>query len=260
MDFQYIHVLRETAWWEATIRRPEALNALNAALLAELEQLIETFRSEPSARGLTLTGDGPKAFVAGADIKELAGLDAKSARGFSERGQRIFDSIEGAGRPVIAAVNGFALGGGLELALACHLRVFARTAKVGLPEVSLGAIPGYGGTQRLARLVGAGRALEMILSGDPIDAETALRIGLANRVVEPEELLDVCRALAARIQMRSPKAVSEALDVVLRGRSLSLTDALSLEAERFARLAETHDWKEGTSAFLEKRKPAFEGR
>ncbi len=256
------NLIREenAGWLEVTISRPSALNALNAEVLAELQGVAADLRNRDDLRGMILTGAGEKAFVAGADISELTGLSGPQAAEFARRGQKVMDAIEGCGKPVIAAVNGYALGGGCELALACHVRVLATTAKIGLPEVSLGVIPGYGGTQRLARIVGAGRALEMILTGDPVDAETALRIGLANRVCEPAELMAAARAIASRINLRAPKAVSIALSAVLDGRGLVLADAIGVEAAAFGRAAETEDWNEGTRAFLEKRKPAFRGR
>ena len=192
------------AWLEVTIDRPAALNALNAEILDGLAAATAELRTNDDLRGMILTGSGEKAFVAGADISGLIGLGPAGALAFSQRGQAVFDAIERGGKPVIAAVNGWALGGGCELALASHIRVTAKTAKFGLPEVSLGVIPGYGGTQRLARLVGTGRALQMILIGDPIDAEEAYRIGLANLVVEQTDLLEACRKLAARITSRGP--------------------------------------------------------
>ncbi len=256
------HLVRaeSNGWLEITISRPGALNALNGATLSELDSVIEELAARDDLRGMLLTGAGDKAFVAGADIAELADLSEAGAVGFSAHGQGIFDRLEGCGKPVIAAVNGFALGGGCELALACHLRVLSRTARIGLPEVSLGVIPGYGGTQRLARIVGAGRALEMILSGDPVDAETAFRIGLANRVVEPPDLMAASREIAARINLRAPKAVSLALRAVLDGRDRPLADALAMERAAFGHAAATGDWREGTHAFLDKRKPEFRGR
>jgi enoyl-CoA hydratase len=255
-------VLRQeqNRWLEATIQRPQALNALNADVLEELAALAADLKSRADLHGAILTGSGEKAFVAGADIAGLVELDTPGATAFARRGQAVFDALERCGKPVIAAVNGFALGGGCELALACHIRVLSRTARIGLPEVSLGVIPGYGGTQRLARIVGAGRAIEMILSGDPIPADEAYRIGLANQVVEPAELLDACRKLAAKISTRGPRAVSLALEAVLSGRDLPLAQALGIEAEQFGRAAATADWKEGTRAFLEKRKAEFAGR
>jgi enoyl-CoA hydratase len=259
-DWKNLLVQEKSAWLEITVNRPGALNALNADTLTELEMAVQELRGRDELRGAILTGAGEKAFVAGADIAELASLTPPQAVAFARRGQALFDALERCGKPVIAAVNGFALGGGCELALACHLRVLSRTAKIGLPEVGLGVIPGYGGTQRLARLVGAGRALEMILTGDPVTAEDAWRLGLANRVVEPAELMDACRQIAERISLRAPRAVSLALNAVLDGRDLPLSQALAVEAAHFGLAAATEDWKEGTRAFLEKRKPAFQGR
>jgi enoyl-CoA hydratase len=247
-------------WLEVTIDRPAALNALNAEILDGLAAAIAELRTRDDLRGMTLTGAGEKAFVAGADISGLIGLGPAEALAFSKRGQAVFDALERAGKPVIAAVNGWALGGGCELALACHIRVAAKTAKFGLPEVSLGVIPGYGGTQRLARLVGTGRALQMILTGDSIGAEEAYRIGLANLVVEPADLAEACRNLAARIISRGPCAVSLALEAVLGGRDRELPEALAWEAAQFGLAAATGDWSEGTRAFVEKRKPEFRGR
>ena len=252
--------LEHAGWLEVTINRPTALNALNAEVLDGLAAAAAELRTRSELHGMILTGAGEKAFVAGADISGLTGLGPAEALAFSKHGQAVFDAMERVGKPIIAAVNGWALGGGCELALACHLRVAARTAKFGLPEVSLGVIPGYGGTQRLARLVGTGRALQMILTGDPIDAEEAYRIGLANLVVEPADLAEACRNLATRIASRGPCAVSLALEAVLGGRDRELPEALAWEAARFGLAAATEDWTEGTRAFVEKRKPAFRGR
>jgi enoyl-CoA hydratase len=260
MELAHLKVEEQNHWMEVTVHRPEALNALNAATLKDLETVIEELRRRGDLRGAIVTGAGEKAFVAGADISELADLSSADAVRYARRGQQVFDSLEGCGKPVIAAVNGYALGGGCELALACHMRVLSKTAKIGLPEVSLGVIPGYGGTQRLARIVGAGRALEMILTGDPVGAEDAFRIGLANQIAEPGDLIEACRKIALRINLRGPRAVSFALEAVLSGRNMPLPDALAFEASQFGKVAATADWKEGTHAFLEKRKPEFSGR
>jgi enoyl-CoA hydratase len=235
-----------------TVNRPEKLNALNDGVLDELSGAFGSL--DGGAGAVILTGAGPKAFVAGADIAELAKMTAISATAVSAKGQALMDAVENCGKPVIAAVNGFAFGGGLELALACHLRVFSTTAKVGLPEVGLGLIPGYGGTQRLPRIVGRGRALEIILTGDPIDAETALRFGLANRVAAPEALMEEARKMAGAILAKGPVAVRLALEAVLGG------EGMAAERHLFGLAASTEDMKEGTGAFLEKRKPAFKGR
>lgn len=260
MAFEILKREERDGWLEVAIDRPKALNALNAATLAELEELAGELESRSELRGLILTGGGDKAFVAGADITELTGLGPAEARAYAARGQALFTRIERGSKPVIAAIGGYALGGGCELALACHLRVLSSRAKLGLPEVGLGVIPGFGGTQRLARIVGLGRALEMILGGEMVDAETAFRLGLANRVVEPEQLLDTCREIAGSIGKRAPLAVSAALRAAVHGRDLPLEDGLALEAAEFALLAHTEDWKEGTGAFVEKRKPEFRGR
>jgi enoyl-CoA hydratase len=236
-----------------TVNRPDKLNALNDAVVGELRAAFERARDDAAAGAVILTGAGPKAFIAGADIAELATMTALSAAAVSAKGQAAMDAIEGCGKPVIAAVNGFAFGGGLEAALACHLRVFATTAKVGLPEVGLGLIPGYGGTQRLPRVVGRGRALEMILTGDPVDAATAHAWGLANRVAEPAVLLDEARRLAGAILAKSPAAVALALQAVLREEGFPSERAL------FGLAASTEDMREGTAAFLAKRKPSFRG-
>jgi len=243
-----------------TVNRPERLNALDAGVVEGLRTAFDRVRTEDGAGAVVLTGAGPKAFVAGADIAELALMTAVSAVEVSAKGQALMDAIEGCGKPVIAAVNGFAFGGGLELALACHLRVFSRTAKVGLPEVGLGLIPGYGGTQRLPRIIGRGRALEMILTGEPVDAETALRIGLANRVVEADALLPEAERLAGAILSKGPVAVRLALEAVLLGESAGPGEGMRAERHLFGLAASTEDMKEGTAAFLGKRKPAFRGK
>lgn len=237
-----------------TVDRPEKLNALDAGVLDELDAAFARVRRDDAAGAAVLTGAGPKAFIAGADIAELAKMTALTAVEVSARGQALMDAIENVGKPVVAAVNGYAFGGGLEAALACHLRVFARTAKVGLPEVGLGLIPGYGGTQRLPRIVGRGRALEMILTGDPIDAETAHRWGLANRLAEPGATVEEARRLATAILAKGPVAVRLALEAVLS------EGGMAAERRLFGLAAASEDMREGTTAFLEKRKPAFRGR
>lgn len=243
-----------------TVNRPEKLNALNDGVLDEIRAAIHGVRRDDGVGAVVLTGAGPKAFVAGADIAELAKMTGLSAEGVSAKGQHLMNSIEGLGKPVVAAVNGFAFGGGLELALACHLRVFAATAKVGLPEVGLGLIPGYGGTQRLPRIVGRGRALEMILTGDPIDAETAGRWGLANRVVEAGAVVAEARKMAQAILAKGPVAVRLALEAVLRGEATGPAEGMRAERFLFGLAGSSEDMKEGTGAFLEKRRPAFRGR
>jgi enoyl-CoA hydratase len=242
-----------------TINRPEKLNALNSQVLADLRTIFEQIKMDPAVRVVIVTGAGEKAFVAGADITELAVLDPGTGKRFAEDGQGVFTLIETMGKPVIAAVNGYALGGGCELALACHLRIAAENAKFGQPEVNLGIIPGYGGTQRLTRLVGSGRAMEMILTGDQIDAVEAYRIGLANKVVPSASLLDAARTIAGKILARGPFAVHYALRAVHMANELSLTEGLALESALFGQCCGTEDFKEGTSAFLEKRNPTFRG-
>ena len=243
-----------------TVDRPEKLNALDDGVLDELAAAFAALRRDEGVGAAVLTGAGPKAFIAGADIAELARMTAVSAAAVSAKGQGVMDAVEGCGKPVVAAVNGYAFGGGLEAALACHLRVFSRTARVGLPEVGLGLIPGYGGTRRLPRVVGRARALEMILTGDPVDAETALRWGLANRVAEPEALAAEARKLAEKVLSRGPVAVRLALEAVLRGESLGAEEGRAAERALFGLAASTEDMKEGTAAFLAKRPPAFRGR
>ncbi|MDE3103879.1 MAG: enoyl-CoA hydratase/isomerase family protein [Acidobacteriota bacterium] len=243
-----------------TIHRPEVLNALNAATLAALEQAVARAAAAPEVRVLLLTGAGEKAFVAGADIRELAAVTPANAVAMAQRGQRVMDAVESCGKPVIACVNGFALGGGCELALACTLRIASSTATFGQPEVKLGILPGYGGTQRLPRLVGPAEALRIILTGAMVSAEEALRIGLVNEVVPPEQLMERAHALARSILAVAPQAVTACLQAVQQGADLPLRQGLDLEAELFGRLCRTQDKTEGTTAFLEKRKPQWTGR
>ncbi|MGH9416721.1 MAG: enoyl-CoA hydratase/isomerase family protein [Terriglobales bacterium] len=243
-----------------TVNRPAKLNALNQTVIAELDQVFAELEPTPDLRAVILTGAGEKAFVAGADIAELAALDAVAARAASQRGQALFNRIARFPRPVIAAINGFALGGGLELALACTFRLAAENAKLGQPEVKLGLIPGYGGTQRLARLVGEAAALELILTGEPIYAAEALRLGLVNHVVPAAGLLAAAEDLARKIAANAPLAVEFCLEAVRHGQDMNLEQGLALEASLFALSCATEDMKEGTRAFLEKRAPQFHGR
>jgi enoyl-CoA hydratase len=242
-----------------TINRPDKLNALNAATVAELDRAFRDAAADDDVRGVIVTGAGEKAFVAGADIGELARMGPIDGVAVSRLGQDAFRFLETMGKPVIAAVNGFALGGGMELALACHLRVASEKAKFGLPEVKLGIIPGYGGTIRLPRIVGRGRALELILTGEMIDAAEAYRIGLANRVVAPGTTLDEARALMAKILGNGPVALRLALESVEHGWDASMREGLTLESSLFGLLATTSDMREGMGAFLEKRAAAFKG-
>jgi enoyl-CoA hydratase len=243
-----------------TINRPDKLNALNDAVITELGQAAERIATDDAIRGAILTGAGTRAFVAGADIGELARADGRAARALSEKGSRVFRRLEQCGKPVVAAVNGFALGGGCELAMACHLRLASPEARFGQPEVKLGICPGYGGTVRLPRLVGRGRALELLLTGDPIDAGEAHRIGLVNRVVPQGDLVREAVLLVQTIASRAPLAVAECLRMVNAQVDLVLDKALALESERFGTLAGTEDFREGTAAFLGRRTPEFGGR
>jgi enoyl-CoA hydratase len=242
-----------------TVNRPEKLNALNAATIDELERAIDELRGREDVGGIIVTG-AQRAFVAGADIAELAGQTPDGARARARRGQAVFTRFESSPKPVVAAVNGFALGGGCELAMACHVRLASEAARFGQPEVKLGLIPGYGGTQRLPRLVGRGRALQLLLTGEIISAAEALRIGLVNRVVPAAELLPAAMALVRQMLDNGPLALARCIDVVHAGADHPLEDALVLEADAFAALAATTDMVEGTTAFLEKRPPRFTGR
>jgi enoyl-CoA hydratase len=244
----------------ATINRPDKLNALNHAVIAELGELAKRVTDDPAVQALILTGAGPKAFVAGADIAELARCGPLEAQALSQAGSGVFRALERCPKPVLAAVNGFALGGGCELALACHLRIASEQARFGQPEVKLGITPGYGGTVRLPRLVGRGRALELLVSGAMIDAAEALRIGLVNRVVPAERLLAESEALLRAILENGPLAVAGCIHLVDEQESLPLERALALESQRFGELAGTADFQEGTGAFLGKRKAAFQGQ
>jgi enoyl-CoA hydratase len=243
-----------------TVNRPDKLNALNDQVVSELAQVAERLVSDAAIKGAILTGSGPKAFVAGADIADLARQGPFDGKARALRGQAMLRRLETAGKPVIAAVNGYALGGGCELALACHLRIASETAKFGQPEVKLGIAPGYGGTQRLPRLVGKGNALQLILTGEMIDAREALRIGLVNRVVPANELLAVAEQTLRGILAMGPLAVALALEAVERGLEMPLEEGLLLEANHFGLLAATQDMQEGLKAFLEKRPPKFVGR
>jgi len=243
-----------------TINRPDKLNALNGQTINELDEVFESIKNNSEIFIVVITGSGEKAFVAGADIAELNKLDIMSAKEFSEKGNRVFRAIETLDKPVIAAVNGFALGGGCELALACHIRFASENAKFGQPEVNLGIIPGYGGTQRLARHINSARALEIILTGDMISAEEALRIGLVNKVFSQADLVTKTLELAEKISSKGQQAIRFALKAVKATDNISLTEGLAYEASLFALVCGTEDFKEGTTAFLDKRKPAFNNR
>jgi enoyl-CoA hydratase len=243
-----------------TFNRPTVLHALNRRMLQELEEVLTGAREDPEVGVLILTGAGDKAFVAGADIQELAGHTPASGREAALYGQGVFTQIERLGKPSIAAINGYALGGGCELALACTIRLASRTAKLGQPEVKLGLIPGYGGTQRLSRLCGPGMAQELCLSGEMISAEEAQRIGLVNHVYEPQELLPAAEVLARKIAANAPLAVRLAMEAIHRGAQIPQEEGLALEAALFAMCCGTADMAEGTRAFMEKRPARFQGK
>src|SRR3954451_9548009 len=242
-----------------TINRPDKLNALNDLVMLELADVAERIATEAAIKGAILTGAGPKSFVAGADIGDLSKQGPFDGKARALRGQGVLRRLETCGKPVIAAINGFALGGGCELAMACHLRIASETAKFGQPEVKLGIGPGYGGTVRLPRLVGRGRALELLLTGQMIDAQEALRIGLVNRVVPAERLLEESAQLLTAILANGPLAIRACLEAVDTGLDLGLDQALLLEANLFGLLSGTADMREGTAAFLAKRPPRFTG-
>jgi enoyl-CoA hydratase len=243
-----------------TVNRPGKRNALSSAVVAELKSAFETIAADAAIRAAIVTGAGEKAFVAGADINELAVLSPVEARAYALRGQQVFRLVETCGKPTVAAVNGFALGGGLELAMACTVRFASDNALMGQPEVKLGIIPGYGGTQRLPRLVGRGRALELLLSGEPVNAAEAYRIGLVNAVVQQRELLAQSRAWLAKVLANGPLAVGLVLEAVDVGLDSGIEEGLRFEAAAFGLSSATEDRREGTRAFLEKRKPAFAGK
>lgn len=242
-----------------TIHRPEKLNALNHLVMRELFDCFQVFQNDDEVRAVIITGSGDKAFVAGADINELAQQTPVEGKAMAEFGQQVFNLIENLGKPVIAAINGFALGGGCELAMACTLRVAADTARLGQPEVKLGLIPGYAGSQRLPRLTGKSRALELILTGDPVTAAEAYRLGLVNQVVPAAELMATAEKLAQKIIANAPVAVKLALEAVNRGMEMTSAEGQALEATLFGLCCTTADMKEGTSAFLQKRPAKFTG-
>ncbi|HTE48189.1 MAG TPA: enoyl-CoA hydratase-related protein [Gemmatimonadaceae bacterium] len=258
MDFQTITLSVDDRIATITVNRPDKLNALNDQVIAELGDAIDAARDNRDVGGVILTGAG-RAFVAGADISELEQHGAVSAKALAQRGQDVFRRFETSPKPTIAAVNGFALGGGCELAMACHLRIASDVAKFGQPEVKLGLVPGYGGTQRLPRLIGKGRALQLLLTGEIIDAAEAYRIGLANRVVPGAELIATATTMLRVMLANGPLAVAQCIEVVNSGYDLPLTDAMTLEATAFGLLAATADKREGTRAFLEKRAANFTG-
>jgi len=260
MTYDTLILERDGAVAVVTINRPKVLNALNAQTVDDIRRAMLELRQDAEVRAVIVTGAGDKAFVAGADIGELATQDPTRGREMAMRGQHVLDLVEQLGKPTIAALNGFALGGGCELAMACTFRVAADTARLGLPEINLGIIPGYAGTQRLARIVGRSQALELILTGRHVAAAEALALGLVTRVVPAATLMDEARALAAELAGKAPLAVRYALDAVTRGLDMPFSQGCALEATLFGLAVATEDMREGTRAFLEKRKPSFTGR
>jgi len=243
-----------------TVNRPEKLNALNSEVMASLDAALDAARGDASVGVVVITGAGEKSFIAGADIGELSKLTPVEGRAHARRGQAVLAKLETLGKPVIAAVNGYALGGGCELALACTIRVASENARFGQPEVKLGILPGYGGSQRLSRIVGKGRAMQLCLTAEQIDAAEAYRIGLVNRVVPPGQALAAAREMAAQILANGPVACAFVLDAIHRGLEMPLEEGLFLEATLFGLCAATSDMKEGMTAFLEKRKASFTGK
>jgi enoyl-CoA hydratase len=260
MNFENILLEKKNSIAYVTVNRPKVLNALNMATMEELRAAFTEIKDDAGIRVALLTGSGEKAFIAGADIGELSKHDAVSGKEYTHRGQSVLDLIESLGKPVIACINGFALGGGCEIAMACTMRLASSNAKLGQPEVKLGIIPGYGGTQRLPRLVGRGIAMQLVLTGEMISAEEAHRIGLVNEAVAPAELIPRAEAIAQKIIANAPLAIQYAMEAVNHGLDLPLAEGLYLEATLFGVCCATEDKKEGTTAFLEKRAAAFKGK
>ena len=260
MNFENILLEKKNSIAYVTVNRPKVLNALNMATMEELRSAFHDIKNDPSIRVVIFTGSGEKAFIAGADIGELAKQDAVTGKEYTHRGQNVLNLIENLGKPVIACINGFALGGGCEIAMACTMRLASENAKLGQPEVKLGIIPGYGGTQRLPRLVGKGLAMQMVLAGEMITAQEAHRIGLVNEVVPQPELIARAEAIAKKIIANAPLAIQYTMEAVNKGMESPLAEGLFLEATLFSAACATEDKKEGTSAFLEKRAAAFTGK
>lgn len=260
MTESFVHSTLSQSVQTISIDRQDKLNALNQAVISGLDHAFRQAQEDPQVRCIILTGAGTRAFVAGADIAEIKTLDHASASAFLAKGNALMTLIQNLGKPVIAAINGFALGGGCELALACSLRIASRSAQLGLPEIGLGLIPGYGATQRLTRLIGHGRALEMMLSGGMVSADQALDWGLVNQVTEADELETAVNRLASKLARSAPLALRAILTAVNDGADLALARGLALEQELFASICSTGDMQEGTSAFLEKRRPEFKGK
>lgn len=259
MAYRNLEIGNRAAVRTITVNRPDKLNALNLETLNELTLAFSQAAQDDSVRVVVLTGAGDKAFVAGADISQMNGYSPVQAQGFSRTGQRLMSSIERLGKPVIARIQGFALGGGMELAMCCHLRIASEKAKFGQPEINLGLIPGFGGTQRLLRLAGRGAALELCLTGGTIGAQRAYELGVVTRVVTPESLDETVNALADQLAAAAPLAAASILDTVLQGGETSLDQGLEFETQAFALMFATEDMQEGTAAFLEKRKAVFKG-
>jgi enoyl-CoA hydratase len=259
-EYENILVEKDGAIAIVTLNRAKVLNALNGQTIAELECAFFELKTDRAVKAIVFTGAGDRAFIAGADINELAKLDSEQGVEFALRGQRVLELIENLGKPVIAAINGFALGGGCEIAMACHIRLGSTKAKLGQPEINLGVIPGFGGTQRLARLVGEGRCMELVLTGAQIDAQEALRIGLLNRVVEADDLMSSARKMAETIAAKSAPIVGCCMQATHRGLAGSLAEGLNLEAHLFGLCCATEDKAEGTRAFLDKRKAEFKDK
>lgn len=260
MEYNNLILEKEKGLAVITINRPKALNALNSQTLQELSLAIKEIAEDNEIFAVILTGSGEKAFVAGADISEMKDLNAIEGKAFGTLGNNVFRNLEKLSKPVIAAINGFALGGGCELAMACDIRIASTKAKFAQPEVGLGIIPGFGGTQRLSRLVGQGIAKELIYTGDMIKADEALRIGLVNKVVEPEALLDEAKAMAEKIMKNAPIAISQCKEAINRGMQMDIDDGIAFEAEAFGLCFATQDQKEGMTAFIERREKNFRNR
>ena len=260
MNFENILLEKRNSIAYITVNRPKVLNALNMATMEELRAAFTDVKNDTSVRVVIMTGSGEKAFIAGADIGELSKNDAVSAKEYTHRGQSVLDLIENLGKPVIACINGFALGGGCEIAMACTMRLASENAKFGQPEVKLGIIPGYGGTQRLPRLVGKGIAMQLVLAGEMISAQEAHRVGLVNEITAPAELIPHAEAIAQKIVANAPLAVQYAIEAVNKGMEMTLAEGLYLEAVLFGVACATEDKNEGTKAFLEKRAAQFKGK
>lgn len=259
MNYETLLTAIENGILTITINRPKQLNALNRAVFSELEQVMQNALADAEIKGIIITGSGEKAFVAGADIKEFAEFSAAEGRQLAKNGHRIFRIVENSPKPVIAAINGFALGGGCELAMACHLRLASEKARFGQPEVNLGLTPGYGGTQRLVQLVGKGKAMEWLISGEMLRASEALQYGLINYMTKPDELMEKTLELMRKITAKSPMAIKGVINAV-NAYFTEGEDGFGREVEEFGKCFDTEDFKEGTTAFLEKRKPDFPGK